>query len=171
MPHKRACHWSPAVRGNWSFAQLWRYRFSPHGASSSRINCIPFGPNTCFRFSFFSYFHSWHHFLEENLKFQCPVLENFDMKEAFIPDILENKRKTKRKIRKWRKILRRDSWSFLPQRKMTLHNTWDLPLSAPCPRVWKKKWKSISHVWLSATPWTIQSMGFSMNFRPEYWSG
>ena len=26
----------------------------------------------------------------------------------------------------------------------------------------------LSHVWLSATPWTIQSMEFS---RPEYWSG
>ena len=30
------------------------------------------------------------------------------------------------------------------------------------------KWKSLSHVQLSATPWTIQSMEFS---RPEYWSG
>ena len=30
------------------------------------------------------------------------------------------------------------------------------------------KWKSLSHVWLFVTPWTIQSMGFS---RPEYWSG
>ena len=30
------------------------------------------------------------------------------------------------------------------------------------------KWKSISHVWLFATPWSIQSMEFS---RPEYWSG
>ena len=29
-------------------------------------------------------------------------------------------------------------------------------------------WKSLSHVWLFATPWTIQSMEFS---RPEYWSG
>ena len=32
----------------------------------------------------------------------------------------------------------------------------------------KWKWKSLSHVWLYGTPWTIQSMGFS---RPEYWSG
>ena len=31
-----------------------------------------------------------------------------------------------------------------------------------------KKWKSLSHVQLFATPWTIQSMEFS---RPEYWSG
>ena len=29
------------------------------------------------------------------------------------------------------------------------------------------KWKSLSRVWLFATPWTIQSMEFS---RPEYWS-
>ena len=32
----------------------------------------------------------------------------------------------------------------------------------------QSKWKSLGHVWLFATPWTIQSMGFS---RPEYWSG
>ena len=30
------------------------------------------------------------------------------------------------------------------------------------------KSKSLSHVWLFATSWTIQSMEFS---RPEYWSG
>ena len=30
------------------------------------------------------------------------------------------------------------------------------------------KWKLLSHVWLFATPWTIQSMEFS---RPEDWSG
>ena len=30
------------------------------------------------------------------------------------------------------------------------------------------KWKLLSHVWLFATPWTIQSMQFS---RPEYQSG
>ena len=30
------------------------------------------------------------------------------------------------------------------------------------------KWKSLSHVQLFATPWTIHSMEFS---RPEYWSG
>ena len=28
-------------------------------------------------------------------------------------------------------------------------------------------WKSLSHVWLFATPWAIQSMEFS---RPEYWA-
>ena len=38
---------------------------------------------------------------------------------------------------------------------------------------WKLKVKSLSHVWLSATPWTVAhpappSMGFS---RQEYWSG
>ena len=30
------------------------------------------------------------------------------------------------------------------------------------------EWSSLSHVQLFATPWAIQSMGFS---RPEYWSG
>ena len=30
------------------------------------------------------------------------------------------------------------------------------------------KWKFLSHVWLFANPWTIQSMEFS---RPKYWSG
>ena len=32
----------------------------------------------------------------------------------------------------------------------------------------KWKWKSLSHVWLFVTPWTIQSLEFS---RPDYWSG
>ena len=32
----------------------------------------------------------------------------------------------------------------------------------------KVKWKSLSLVWLFATPWTIQPMEIS---RPEYWSG
>ena len=30
------------------------------------------------------------------------------------------------------------------------------------------EWKLLSHVWLFATLWTLQSMGFS---RPEYWRG
>ena len=34
--------------------------------------------------------------------------------------------------------------------------------------LWKWKWMSLSHVWLFATPWTIQSVEFS---KPEYWSG
>ena len=36
---------------------------------------------------------------------------------------------------------------------------------------WKQrwvKWKSLSRVWLSATPWAAQSIEFS---RPDYWSG
>ena len=42
-----------------------------------------------------------------------------------------------------------------------------------CPRFCKVKVKSLSHVWLFATPWTVayqapQSMEFS---RQEYWSG
>ena len=32
----------------------------------------------------------------------------------------------------------------------------------------KWKWKSLSHIQLFSTPWTIQSTEFS---RPEYWSG
>ena len=32
----------------------------------------------------------------------------------------------------------------------------------------ERKWKSFSHVWFFATPWTIQSVELS---RPEYWSG
>ena len=32
----------------------------------------------------------------------------------------------------------------------------------------KVKWNLLSHVWLFVTPWTTQSMEFSM---PEYWSG
>ena len=36
------------------------------------------------------------------------------------------------------------------------------------PFIIRWKWKSLSCVWLFATPWTIQSVEFS---RPEYWSG
>ena len=43
----------------------------------------------------------------------------------------------------------------------TMAKTWN---QQKCP--WK--WKSLYCVQLFATPWTIQSMGFS---RPEYWSG
>ena len=37
-----------------------------------------------------------------------------------------------------------------------------------CPSEQQWKWKSLSHVRLFVTPWTIQSMEFS---RPECWSG
>ena len=40
--------------------------------------------------------------------------------------------------------------------------------SAGAFRDWKWMWKSLTRVRLFATPWNIQSMGFS---RPEYWSG
>ena len=33
---------------------------------------------------------------------------------------------------------------------------------------WVSEWKSLSHVQLFVTPWSIQPMEFS---RPEYWSG
>ena len=51
------------------------------------------------------------------------------------------------------------------------HLTWSKPRvhgGAPgAPRApWV--WKSLSRVWLFATPWSIQSMEFS---RPEYWVG
>ena len=48
---------------------------------------------------------------------------------------------------------------------------WSSPwgVGDPWSRGWGKwKWKSLSCVRLSGTPWTIQSMQFS---RPEYWSG
>ena len=50
--------------------------------------------------------------------------------------------------------------------------SWKCPgITAPCLLPWK--WKSLSHFWLFATPWTVAhrappSMGFS---RREYWSG
>ena len=37
-----------------------------------------------------------------------------------------------------------------------------------CKEIGLWKWKSLSRVWLLATPWTLQSMEFS---RPKYWSG
>ena len=37
-----------------------------------------------------------------------------------------------------------------------------------CFLICKRKWKSLSRVWLFETPWTIQPMEFS---RSEYWSG
>ena len=36
------------------------------------------------------------------------------------------------------------------------------------PTFGKKVNNHVSHVQLFATPWTVESMGFS---RPEYWSG
>ena len=66
---------------------------------------------------------------------------------------------------------------FLVLWNLHLHLTWD----KECPRknsfqwsrglnssITSSEWKLLSHVWLFATPWTIQSMEFS---RPEYWSG
>ena len=46
-------------------------------------------------------------------------------------------------------------------------NKWeDISLKSFCLTK-EMKWKSLSHVWLFVTLWTIQSMEFS---RPEYWS-
>ena len=54
--------------------------------------------------------------------------------------------------------------------KVSLHSN---PKEKQCQRIFKVKVKSLSHVWLFATPWTVAyqaspSMGFS---RQEYWSG
>jgi len=49
-------------------------------------------------------------------------------------------------------------WHFLQQFPLCVNST-----RPPYPDVWK----SLSHVWLFATPWAIQSMEFS---RPEYWA-
>ena len=43
-----------------------------------------------------------------------------------------------------------------------------IPFSSCLQHQWKWNWKSLSHVRLLATPWTIQPMEFS---RSEYWSG
>ena len=55
-----------------------------------------------------------------------------------------------------------------------------LPSAGPKNRAVSQRWifsslkynevkrKSLSHIWLFATPWTIQTMEFT---RPEYWSG
>ena len=47
---------------------------------------------------------------------------------------------------------------------------WEKLASVPCSLLLKlkRKWKSLSCVWLFATPWIIQSMEF---YRPECWSG
>ena len=46
-------------------------------------------------------------------------------------------------------------------RKVHLASTWYMPES-------ERKWELLSHVWLFATLWTLQSIEFS---RREYWSG
>ena len=57
----------------------------------------------------------------------------------------------------------------LADKRSIIATKWNLkwPLSLFLPMC-LLKWKSLSCVWLFATPWTIQSMEFS---RPEYWSG
>ena len=70
------------------------------------------------------------------------------------------------------------SYKLFPHIYDELYITWlDRPLNAASAvynihsyflKFNKVKWKSLSCVWLFATPWTILSMEFS---RPEYWSG
>ena len=59
-------------------------------------------------------------------------------------------------------LLGEDRWERWQEPECKVCLDWD----AMVCYVWK--WKSLSRVWLFATPWTIQSMEFS---RPEYWSG
>ena len=66
--------------------------------------------------------------------------------------------------------------SFLLFHFFLLKLIWNLPgiiaecikAEHQCAYLNKWRWKSLSHVRLFATPWTVQSMEFS---RPEYWSG
>ena len=74
----------------------------------------------------------------------------------------------------WAKWIKHMCWFNNPFLSFQMH--WGLQTkTARCmsisrgqPDTTEHKWKSLSHVWLFATPWTIQSMEFS---RPEYWSG
>ena len=70
-------------------------------------------------------------------------------------------------------------WRECGEKGTLLHCWWECKLVQPlCKTVWRVlkklkiellwKWKSLSHVRLLATPWTIKSVEFS---RPEYWSG
>ena len=67
-----------------------------------------------------------------------------------------------------RKVVARDcSWGMKRKKISWFKKNKGTPFSYKMNKVWGK-WKSVSRVWLFATPWTIQSMEFS---RPEYWSG
>ena len=54
-------------------------------------------------------------------------------------------------------------------KKQELGNTWFFELVGfYYSHIWRRRWKSLSHVWLFATPWTIKSVELS---RQEHWSG
>ena len=66
-------------------------------------------------------------------------------------------------------------WLCGPGEQNILEKDWaveleSVPMSCPAHLYLRNevKWKSLSHVWLFMTPWTIQSMKFS---RPKYWRG
>ena len=63
----------------------------------------------------------------------------------------------------WKRIWKRILTLFTDYRKFQKHSTRKKTSSS----LSSTKWKLLSHVWLFATPWTLQSMEFS---RPEYWS-
>ena len=68
----------------------------------------------------------------------------------------------------WPRNQIQDSYTGLSHQRMGLGQVWDFKLDT-----WKVKVKSLSHVWLFVTSWTVAhqappSMGFS---RQEYWSG
>ena len=73
--------------------------------------------------------------------------------------------------------MKQEKWTMSVVAQSLSHYTWlkelmDSYKAMDCRNnniiMWKWKKKLLSHVWLFATPWTIQSLEFS---RPEYWSG
>ena len=77
-------------------------------------------------------------------------------------DPLEKGKATHSSILVWR-----IPWTLLSMGSQRFGHDWVTELNWGLRRI-KWKWKSLSHVWLFATPCSIQSMEFS---RPEYWSG
>ena len=71
------------------------------------------------------------------------------------------------KTQQWPQNWKSQSSSQFP-RRVVPKNVLTIRQLHSSPLLVKWKWKLLSHVWLFATPWTIQSMKFS---RPEYWSG
>ena len=58
-------------------------------------------------------------------------------------------------------------WLGKIPKELRLHFPWML-YNIHLNAILDRKWKSLSLVWLSDTPWTIQSIEFS---RPAYWDG
>ena len=64
-------------------------------------------------------------------------------------------------------LIKAASFCFLKYIRF-LPDWWLSRLRTAPPAKYLNEWKSLSRVWLFATPWPIQSIEFS---RPEYWSG